>query len=243
MDVQPIINELCSGSIAGTCIVRIRDIWEFLGIAASICGAVVVAIWFAIRWVYAAVLRHKDAEIASLKTLLNGYKDKLDGATPEEAQARIAELERAVRALKPRSLTREQMTAIKERLQQTLPEIQVAVALARDSSASDGYSYMTQFNDILSSVPRVHRSAIEAVMGDNPPTPNGLAIQINSQHIDGSRAIAEIFGEAFKTAEVPFDYGYFDGAKGAHIRIFLFPNQQFPDQRPFDTLNKSIAAT
>ena len=103
----------------------------------------------------------------------------------------------------------------------TLPAIEVAVTLARDSSASDGQLYMTQIKDILTSLQRVHIYGIEAVMGDNRPTPTGLAIQINSQHIDSSRVIAEVFGAAFKAAGVPFDYGYFDGAKGAHVRIFL----------------------
>ena len=106
MDVQFIINDLCSGSVAGTCIVHIQALWTVLGIVASACAALVVAIWLAIRWAYATVVRHKDAEIGSLKTLVDSYKDKLDGATPDEAQARIAELERTVQRLKPRSLTR-----------------------------------------------------------------------------------------------------------------------------------------
>jgi len=230
MDLQPIINELCANSLRGTCIVHVNAIWALLGIVTSILAAIVVAIWFVLRWAYSTVIEHKDAEINSLKTQLNSYQDKLDGATPDQAQARIAALERAVRGLKPRSMTNEQITTIRSRLQQTLPRIEIAVTLARDSSASDGQLYMTQIKEILGSVERVHTYGIEVAMDDKTPAPSGLAIQINSQYMDGSRKIAEIIGAAFAAAEVPFDYGYFDGKQGAHVRIYLFPNQHQGEQ-------------
>jgi hypothetical protein len=62
--------------------------------------AVVVAaglIWLAVGWSYSAVLSGKSAQIELQDRQLADYRDKLKGATPEEAKAKIDALEDKVR--------------------------------------------------------------------------------------------------------------------------------------------------
>ena len=62
--------------------------------------AVVVAaglIWLAVGWSYSTVLSGKSAQIELQDRQLADYRDKLKGATPEEAKAKIDALEDKVR--------------------------------------------------------------------------------------------------------------------------------------------------
>src|SRR5581483_9735094 len=66
-------------------------------------------IWFVVNWAYSAVLASKNAQIELADRQIADNKQKVGGATPEEAAKRIAELERRVAAMGgPRSLTPEQ---------------------------------------------------------------------------------------------------------------------------------------
>ena len=69
-------------------------------------------IWWAIDWKYSAVLTHRDAEISRLKGERDDYKDKLSGATPDQAKARIDALEARLSSIEPRRLTASQRAAL-----------------------------------------------------------------------------------------------------------------------------------
>jgi hypothetical protein len=56
--------------------------------------------WMAMDWRYSGVIANRDSEISSLRTQRDEYKEKLAGATPEQAAQRIAGLEGRLKELK-----------------------------------------------------------------------------------------------------------------------------------------------
>ncbi len=78
-----------------------------------------VSIGGLMEWSYGGVVRNKDSiisnkdsEIAFLKSQRDDYKDKLSGASPAEAKARIDHLEARLAAIEPRRLTKEQRATL-----------------------------------------------------------------------------------------------------------------------------------
>jgi hypothetical protein len=57
---------------------------------------VACAIWIAVNRIYRTVIRSKNAQIEALQREISGYKEKLAGASPDQAAAKISELERQV---------------------------------------------------------------------------------------------------------------------------------------------------
>ena len=70
--------------------------WYHLVLAALIAAA---AMWVAVNRAYRAALGSKNAQIALLEQQVNSYKERLGGASPEQAAAKISELEREIGAL------------------------------------------------------------------------------------------------------------------------------------------------
>ena len=79
-------------------------------------------VWLALRWQYSVRLAHRDDAIAD-------YKRKLDGASPDEAARRIAELEK--RLEDPRLLTPDQ----EAKLRDALDGAEGDIIISRESSS------------------------------------------------------------------------------------------------------------
>jgi hypothetical protein len=82
-------------------LIKLLEQWAVVT-AAPIPFAVAVAIaagliWLAVGWSYSAVLSSKNAQIELQDRQLADYKQKLDGATPDQARAKIEALERTVK--------------------------------------------------------------------------------------------------------------------------------------------------
>jgi hypothetical protein len=92
------------------------DQWQMIAgapaifiMATLIVGA---AIWAVLRWAYGSMLQNKDALVALQVAQLNDYKDKLSGASPDQAKARIDALETQIKQLAPRSLEEVQTSSL-----------------------------------------------------------------------------------------------------------------------------------
>jgi hypothetical protein len=84
-------------------------------------------IWWALDWRYSGIIANRDSEISSLQIQRDEYKDKLSGASPEQAAQRIAALEAKVKDLEPkpqRHLTDEQKQQLVKGLKSLAPDIQ-----------------------------------------------------------------------------------------------------------------------
>ena len=71
--------------------------WYHLVLAALIASG---AMWVAVNRAYQAALGSKNAQIELLEQQVNNYKVQLGGASPEQAAAKISELEREIGALR-----------------------------------------------------------------------------------------------------------------------------------------------
>ena len=102
---------------------RIAQEWPVIAAApvtfVGVVSAAALIIWLALKWSYKSVLDGKNGEIASkaseialLQRQRDDYKDKLSGASPDEAKAKIDDLERRLVLLEPRRLATEQRDAI-----------------------------------------------------------------------------------------------------------------------------------
>jgi hypothetical protein len=100
-------------------------------------------IWLAMDWRYNAIITgregiiaNKDSEITLLKGQRDDYKDKLSGATPDQAKARIDDLEGRLARLEPRRLTPAQRENLAMRLRVPTGS-NYLIAISRDMACSD----------------------------------------------------------------------------------------------------------
>ena len=107
-------------------------------------------IWWAMDWRYSGVVTNRDAEISSLRTQRDEYKEKLSGASPDQAAQRIAALEAAIKEFEPkpqRHLTEEQKKKLTEELTplaKDIKQIFVFAELGRESTR-----YATDFMQVF----------------------------------------------------------------------------------------------
>jgi hypothetical protein len=72
------------------------------------------AIWFVVNYAYSAVLSSKNAQLELADRKISDYKEKLNGATPDQAAAAIAGLEKQVASLQKKE---------DERIKRSLPPL------------------------------------------------------------------------------------------------------------------------
>ncbi|RJT42671.1 hypothetical protein D3227_02125 [Mesorhizobium waimense] len=120
---------------------QLKAVWPLVTQApwgfAPVAFAVLASGWAVGRFMY-------GQRIALLKERIESYKEKLDGASPEEARLRIDRLEARIRQLEataPRTLGPEQMEAIAEAGRRSPGRILITY----DSAASDGGALQAQF--------------------------------------------------------------------------------------------------
>src|SRR5579859_7548993 len=81
----------------------------FFVIAVLMFSAILGTVWWLMDWRYGGIISgrdgiiaNKDSEITLLRGQRDDYKDKLSGATPDQAKARIDDLENRLAKLEPR---------------------------------------------------------------------------------------------------------------------------------------------
>jgi hypothetical protein len=91
-----------------------HKILEQLAVVMTVPGPFVVAvlivgglIWLAVNWSYNSVIASKNGQIELLDRQVADYKSKLQGASPDEAKARIDALEARLKLIEPRRLAGE----------------------------------------------------------------------------------------------------------------------------------------
>ena len=93
--------------------------------------------WVALDWKYSSQISNLQSRLSLRDDQIADYKDKLNGATPDEAKKRLDELETQVRALSPRRLTNEQ----KGKLTQALAGTSEVIEIAQDAAVSDAKAF------------------------------------------------------------------------------------------------------
>src|ERR1039457_1417985 len=90
-------------------------------------------IWWAMEWRYGGVIANRDAKLSSARTQRDEYKEKLQGATPDQAKARIDTLEARLANIEPRRLSTERRAMLADKLRLP-PNTSYAIAIGAEAA-------------------------------------------------------------------------------------------------------------
>lgn len=170
------------------------------GAPVSFCIAVVVAgglIWGVVNWRYSSIIENYESRLKLKDEQLSDYKEKLNGATPAEAKARLDTLEQQVKSLLPRRLSGEQAQAIKNEINSS----RFAVAIIHDAAAADVKMLAGDFALTFQSSGWAVTTPIAMGLGNAPPS--GVAVRV--QNPSSLRPAEQAVKRAFENAKIPFD--------------------------------------
>jgi hypothetical protein len=190
------------------------NIPTFIIIAVLIFGA----IWWLMDWRYGGIITsrdgiiaNKDSEITLMRGQRDDYKEKLSGATPEQAKARIDALESRLARLEPRRLTETQRADLTARL--PIPTgATYLVAVSRDMACADCSGLAADISRAFSGAGGWQISN-PMMMGINNTPPHGIAVRCAD--INNPSPEARIVIEAMRAARIQFDL-----QPGAYVRPF-----------------------
>jgi hypothetical protein len=161
-------------------------------------------IWWAMDWKYSTDIVHlkstidsRDAEIRLVTTQRDDYKEKLGGASPDQAKARMDALEKRLTQFEPRRLPHEQRTKLISVLRR-MPNIPIEVRF--EGTCADCNQYANDFNVVFSAAgwPTLLISAF-GITG----SPKGLTVFIYD--IDNVAPEGALLTQSLESANVPFD--------------------------------------
>lgn len=160
----------------------------------------VAAIWTIIGWSYSSVLSSKNAQMQLQDRQLADYKEKLQGATPDQAKARIDELEARLGRIEPRRLTDAQRAALATNLR--LPfGTSYSIAVESESSG-DCPQFAADFSAAFTAA-RNWAIVEITVMGIGNRPPHGIAVQFADLNQPPPEAI--IVMQALRSLNIQFD--------------------------------------
>lgn len=162
--------------------------------------AIVGIVWVVVNWSYNAVLSSKNSQIELLERQVADYKDKLSGATPNEAKARIDSLETRLSRIEPRRLLVEQRNIITSYV--TVPYgVNYMISVQSEMACGDCRQYLDDFQDILYNA---HWN-IERISLSNATAASPKGIAILTPDIDHPLPEASVLTTALKAAKIDFD--------------------------------------
>lgn len=151
--------------------------WEVVKSApfAFVAALVVIGfgIWKVVQWQHSN--RHDDSRsrLELAETKVRDYEAKLAGASPDEARARIDQLEHRIDALKPRTVSadqRQRITAI------VAPGGARIISIAVDGATPDGNNFARGLGAAFTSAGWLVQNAM--VMGLGNPPASGVGLQV-----------------------------------------------------------------
>jgi hypothetical protein len=156
-----------------------------------------IGVWYAIGWRYAGTIDSLDGRNKLQADQIADYKNKLSGASPDEAKRRIDALEEQVRALSPRRLTAEQ----KNKLRLALSSKNHLIEISDDMADADARGYKGDIAFVFQSAGWQLR--LPMVMGVGNPPPTGLGLRVsNKAFLNPAEALVK---QAFEGAQISFD--------------------------------------
>ncbi len=140
-----------------------------------------ILIWVVIDARYATIISSKTAQLELADRKLADYKEKLAGASPDEAKAKMAELLAEIGALRTqiqgRRLTSEQRSKLSEAVR--LPTgSKLELSIVRDMGASDGGSFANDFTTAFAAAG--WRTAMTSMLYGGS-APSGMALLVVDQ--------------------------------------------------------------
>lgn len=237
---------ICASCKARDC--RYKGIMDFAAIAKSISEQVVtvwhapvpflaafIASWLVMRAFIRGQFETRLSNIQSTLDLRNAqlqdYKDKLSGATPEEAKARMNALEARIdeivprlEALGPRRVTVEQRQAMAPILDQCRG---AHVSIASDAASVDAAQMVKGLLAAFNSAGWV--VSTPTVLGLGNPPPSGIALR--AENLAQLRPEERCVADALRTAGLEYDLqvGGRGRALNDHVAVELILTTQLHD--------------
>jgi hypothetical protein len=167
---------------------------------------------------YSSVLASKNSQMELQDRQLADYREKLHGATPDEAKARIDALERQLgdlrREFAPRKLTQVQ----REKFALAISKLTSStIQIANDMSVADSAGYANEFRVLFQRAG--WKVSSPSVLGPGAIPASGLGIQVGDQ-----RALSDIergIADAMKEAGIPYDLIRGRPSPGADVGLLI----------------------
>lgn len=161
-------------------------------------AAVGFAIWKVIEWHFQTRLENAASTNKLLEDRLQDYKDKLSGATPEEARARMDALEARIEALGPRRIDGNHR---REMIPHLDPFRGTAILIASDGSSADAAGMKGGVSAAFGMAGWVVTNSTVIGLGNPPRSGIGLTVEDPANLTPPQHAIVS----AFRAANVPID--------------------------------------
>jgi len=176
-----------------------------------------VAIFLILKAFFKERISVLDARLSHAQELADDYKNKLQGATPDEAAGAIRELQDRVRAIEPRRLTNDQ----RQRMREVLGRLSGStIEVVHDGACPDANGYSMAFAHLLGEMG--WRVSTPMVIGPGMRPPSGLAIAIPD--IKAQTEHARALAEALRAAKIEFDlYGQHRGRESEITLLVTAP--------------------
>lgn len=153
-DLQEMSEEAENGGFVARLQQEARAIASAPILAAVGLVIALLIIWGALHWSYQAALANRDAHISFLDRRVAEYRDRLGGASPDEARKRIDALEQELRALRvrlqPRRLSAAQRQSIIDRSRLPSGAQALPVVVAYEANCSDCQAFAEDLFGALS---------------------------------------------------------------------------------------------
>lgn len=173
--------------------------WSFIFVTATIAAT----IFAFINYVNSATIAAKDATIQTLTAAVTSYKDKLNGASPDEAKGKITQLESRlkefesslegrIKNIEPRHLSEDQKRIIKSYINTISGEATIATELG----CGECIQYADEFQSTLQNSGWKVRLSLGALLSAASPTGIAVIIPNNSNKISNSIAIINSLRDA-----------------------------------------------
>lgn len=203
---------------------ELKRVARAMGSAPIALSAVIIllvaSIWGAIHWSYRMVLAGKDAHIASIERQLADYRDKLNGASPEEARGRIEALEADLKMLRirltPRRLTLAQREAISDHSLRPSGTSTRAITVTVQEGCSDCTAFAAEISDALA-VAGNWTTTIQTVTNPNEHPRSGLAIRVAEPTRPSAEAV--VLQQALQSAGLAFSM--LTGGAGSGVELLV----------------------
>jgi len=163
------------------------------------------AVWWFVNYVHGgsvssrdSTISNKDSEIALLRSQRDEYKNKLSGASPDEAKARIEALEARLSAIEPRRLGQSTRAALVAALKSP-SDPQYSVSISVDMTG-DGRQYGSDLKEVLRDA-KWAVADFSVLTGVRPPS--GIAISFADTN--NPTPEAKLLMSTLRSANIPFD--------------------------------------
>lgn len=160
---------------------------EFWRSAVVITVAALAFGWVVGRFMYGQRIENLKGDLASADRRIAEYKDKLNGATPEEVKARIETLEAQIARLRPPSLSAEQINAARAVLAKATP---AGVNLVVHTAGIDNSRIPAQLKAVFQEAKWPVMDGLLFEMSN--PAPSGIALMMSPEHLEQSVVVKNV---------------------------------------------------